>query len=38
MRMMMNLNQTVATLSYFEPELMQISDERLEEFMHSLKD
>ncbi len=32
MRMMMNLNQTVATLSYFEPELMQISDERLEEF------
>ena len=32
MRMMMNLNQAVATLSYFEPELMAISDERLEEF------
>ena len=32
MRMMMNLNQAVATLSFFEPELMSISDERLEEF------
>lgn len=32
MRMMMNLNQAVATLSFFEPELMAISDERLEEF------
>ena len=32
MRMMMNLNQAEATCAFFEPELISISDERLEEF------
>ena len=32
MRMMMNLNQAEAACSFFEPELMSISDEKLEDF------
>lgn len=32
MRMMMNLNQSVTAVSYFEPELMAITEEKLEEF------
>ena len=32
MRMMMNLNELSAVASYFEPELMSISDETLEKF------